>query len=194
VRNLFAIDHPTVLYNPSMRRLSLSLAFTAALLAPALQAQTPEPQITAAVPACPPTATLDQLITAIDAAVSGPANQDRTCFRALFLPDARLIPIRIAADGTAAPRILTVQDWIDAVAKRGSTVLTEHQLKVKTETWAHIAHLWSTYETKIGADSKPADRGINSIQAVFDGKRWQVIEITWQAEVPADPVPAKYLP
>jgi hypothetical protein len=175
-----------------MRRSILFLALAAALLAPTLYSQ--EPQQTAAVPACPPTSTLDQLITAIDAAVSGPANQDRTCFRALFLPDARLIPIRIAADGAATPHILTAQDWIDAVAKRGSTVLTEHQLKVKTETWAHIAHLWSTYETRIGTDSKAADRGINSIQAIFDGKRWQVIEITWQAEKPEDPVPAKYHP
>jgi hypothetical protein len=182
----------------------LFLALAAAAVAPAIlasapRAQEPEPKITAAVPACPSTATLDQLITAVDAAVSGPGNQDRTCFRALFLPDARLIPIRIAADGTATPRILTVQDWIDAVAKRGSASFIEHQVKVKTETWAHIAHLWSTYEThaapEAGAtEGKLMDRGINSIQAVFDGKQWKVIEITWQAEIPADPVPEKYLP
>jgi hypothetical protein len=182
-----------------MRHLSVFLSLTAALFAHALQAQTPEPKITAALPACPSTATLDQLITAIDAAVSGPGNQDRTCFRALFLPDARLIPIRIAADGTAAPRILTVQDWIDAVAKRGSASFIEHQVKVKTETWAHIAHLWSTYETHAAPDAgategKLMDRGINSIQAVFDGKQWKVIEITWQAQTPAEPVSAQYLP
>lgn len=144
--------------------------------------------------ACPSTATLDQLISAIDAAVSGPADKDRACFRALFLPDARLIPIRIAADGTAAPLILNVDGWIAAVSKRGSMVLTERQIKVRTESWAHIAHLWSTYTTSIGTDDKPADRGINSIQAVFDGKQWHIIEITWQAEKPDDPVPAKYLP
>jgi len=152
-----------------------------------------------AVPACPSTATLDQLIAAIDAAVSGPANKDRTCFRQLFLPDARLIPIRIAADGTATPRILTVDGWIEAVSKRGSSVFYEHQIKVSTESWAHMAHLWSTYETRTTPDGKPPegnvlDRGINSIQAVFDGKRWQVIEIVWQAETSADPVAAKYLP
>ena len=172
-----------------MHRLSLSLTLAAVLLAPTLHAQ-PAP----AVPPCPSTATLDQLITAIDASITGPANKDRTCFRALFAPDARLIPVRIAADGTATPHILSVQDWIDAVAKYGATPIAEHQLKVKTETWAHIAHLWSTYETKIGADSKPADRGINSIQAIYDGQQWHVISITWQAETPADPVPEKYLP
>jgi hypothetical protein len=187
-----------------MRRPILFLTLAAALFAsvlraPALQAQAPELKITAAVLACPSTATLDQLITAIDAAVSGPGNQDRSCFRALFTPDARLIPVRIASDGTATPHILTVQDWIDAVAKRGSAAFYEKQINVRTESWAHIAHLWSTYETRTTPDGKPPegkvlDRGINSIQAVFDGKQWHVIEITWQAEIPADPVPAKYLP
>ena len=177
-----------------MRRPILFLALTVAVLAPVLRAQEPKPLIAAQVPACPSTATLDQLITAIDAAISGPANKDRTCFRRLFLPEARLIPIRIAADGTATPRILTVDGWIEAVSKRGSDVFYERQIKIRSESWAHIAHLWSTYETRTTPDGKPLDRGINSIQAVFDGKQWQVIEIIWQAETPADPVPAKYLP
>ncbi len=149
---------------------------------------------TAPPTACPQTTTLDDLVKAIDAAVSGPANQDRACFRALFTADARLIPIRIAADGTATPRILTVQDWIDAVAKRGSGVFYEHQIKVRTESWAHLAHLWSTYTTSETPAGKPIDRGINSIQAVYDGKQWHVIEIVWQAETPAEPVAEKYLP
>ena len=176
-----------------MRRLLLILALAAVPFTSAIHAQSDEPQL-ATVPACPSTATTDQLVAAIDAAISGPANKDRTCFRQLFLPDARLIPIRIAADATATPRILTVQDWIDAVAKRGNTILIEKQLNVKTETWAHLAHLWSTYETKIGEGPKAGDRGINSIQAVYDGKQWHIQEIVWQAETPADPVPAKYLP
>lgn len=144
--------------------------------------------------ACPQTTTLDALIKAIDAAVSGPANKDRTCFRALFTADARLIPIRIAADGTATPRILSVQDWIDAVAKRGSSVFYEHQIKVRTESWAHMAHLWSTYTTSETPTGKPIDRGINSIQAIYDGAQWHVIEIVWQAETKAEPLPEKYLP
>jgi len=162
-----------------MRRLLLLLTLAAAPVAPFLQAQSSQPQ-PAAPAACPSTATLDQLINAIDDAVSGPADKDRTCFRQLFLPDARLIPIRIAAGGTATPVVLTVDGWIEAVRKRGT-------------------QLWSTYETRTTPDGKPPegkvlDRGINSIQAVYDGKQWHVQEILWQAETPADPVPAKYLP
>jgi hypothetical protein len=179
-----------------MRRTLFVLALTAVLFAPALSAQ--ESNATA-VPACPSTATLDQLIAAIDAAISGPADKDRICFRQLFAPDARLIPIRIAPDGKATPRVLTVDGWIDAVRARDHQVFYERQIKVRTETWAHLAHLWSTYETRTSPNGKPPDgkvldRGINSIQAVFDGTRWKVIEILWQAETPADPVSEKYLP
>ena len=176
--------------------------FAAAVLAASLsttlhaQASAAKPPI---VTVCPSAATLDELIEAIDAAVSGPGNQDRTCFRGLFAPDARLIPIRIGADGTVTPRILTVQDWIDAVAKRGNAVFYERQVKVSAESWDHMAHLWSTYETRTTPDGKPPDgkvidRGINSIQAIFDGKQWHVIQIVWQAQTPANPVPEKYLP
>jgi hypothetical protein len=175
-----------------MRRPILFLALTAALLAPLLRAQSPQPTVTTAAPGCPSRATLDQLITAIDAAVSGPADKDRTCFRELFLPDARLIPMRKTGDATAEIHILTVDGWIDAVRKRGSQVFYERQIKVRTETWDQIAHLWSTYETRTTPDGKPPegkvlDRGINSIQAVFDGKQWHVIEIL---KIPAmTPVP-----
>ena len=164
----------------------LLAAFT--VIAPALRAQTASPAT------CPPTATLDQLITAIDDAVSGPADKDRTCLRDVMLPEARLIPVSKHPDGTIAPRILSLNEYIDAVRERGSEVFYERQIKVKSETYGPIAQLWSTYEVRPTPDGKAEMRGINSIQAVFDGQRWRVIEITWHAETSADPVPAQYLP
>ena len=111
-----------------------------------------------------------------------------------MLPDARLMPLVKQADGTVAPRILSVDGWIDAVRKRGSAVFYERQVKVTTETYGHLAHLWSTYETRATPDGPAEVRGINRIQAAFDGKRWRVISILWQAETPEEKVPATYLP
>jgi hypothetical protein len=163
-----------------MHRMLILLALTS--LAPVfVQAQTPT------TTPCPPTHTLDQLITALDNAITGPANKDRACWRQLFLPDARLIPI-----GANGPHILTVDDWITAVAKNGDAVVTEHQIKYQSEAFGHIAHLWSTYSTTLAG--KPVARGINSIQAVYDGQSWHVIEILWQAENATDQIPAQYLP
>jgi hypothetical protein len=175
-------------------RLNLLLpALALAFLTTGIGAQSPSPP--AATSACPPTTTLDELIKAIDAGVSGPASKDRACMRDMMLPEARLSPIAKAADGSFEPHILTIDGWIEAVKKRGDAVLYEHQVKVSSEVYGHVAHLWSTYELRIDkADGPPTVRGINSIQAVYDGQRWRILDILWQAETPDLPVPTKYLP
>lgn len=160
----------------------------AVMLVPALRAQQSH------VASCPSTATLDDLTKALDDGVSGPGNKDRTCLRAILLPDARLSPIHKAQDGSFAPRVLTVDDWIAAVAKRGSEAFYERQIKVTTESYGHFAHLWSTYEIRPTPDGKPEMTGINSIQAVFDGSQWKVLSILWEPDTTAGPVPRKYLP
>ncbi len=70
----------------------------------------------------------------------------------------------------------------------------EKQVKVKFETYGHVAHLWSTYEIRSTPDGKPEVIGINSIQAVYDGTRWRVLSILWESNATAGPVPEKYLP
>jgi hypothetical protein len=175
-----------------MKRFPVFLILVAAILGPQLPAQAPASASAAA--ACLPAGTIDELIKAIDDAVSGPADKDRTCLRAVMLPEARLSPIAKAEDGSFAPHILTVDGWIEAVRKRGSTAFYERQIKVSTDTYGHIAHLWSTYEIRPTPDGKAQVRGINSIEAVNDGTRWRVLQILWQAETPAEPVPARYLP
>ena len=174
-------------------RIALFLAVGSSLLVPALYAQS-EAKTQSIVPACGPSATLDQLIRSMDEAVSGPADKDRTCLRQLLLPEARLIPVAVAADGTATPHILTVDGWIEAVGKRGHDEFYERQIKIKSEIYGHIAHLWSTYEIRPTPDGKATVRGINSIQAVFNGKQWHILQVFWQAETPAEPLPEKYLP
>ena len=169
---------------PIARSLRL-LALLPLFVAPAVFAQSaPAPA------ACPPIPTLDKLIVALDDAVSGPGNKDRTCMRQLMLPEARLIPV--SATGTM--RVLTVEDWITAVGKRGADAFYEVQIESPAENYGRIAQLWSTYEIRPTADGKPEARGINSIQAVFDGQNWKVLEIVWQAETPQTPIPEKYLP
>ena len=120
-------------------------------------------------PSCPTTATLPDLIKAVDDAVSGPANKDRTCMKQIFAPDARLIPLAKGQDGTWAPHVLTVDDWITRVAKRGSVPFYERQIKYSVDQYGHMAHIWSTYEVRETPDGKATVRGINSMQAFYDG-------------------------
>ena len=144
--------------------------------------------------ACPSTKTIDELITAIDAAVSGPADKDRSCMRQLFVADARLVPLVKGPDGNFVPKTLTLDDWIARVKAHGSEVFYEKQIKYSSDVFGHEAHIWSTYETRSAPDGKPLARGINSVQAVNDGSGWKVEQILWETESPADPLPEKYLP
>jgi len=90
--------------------------------------------------------------------------------------------------------VLTADDYISRSAKRGDKAFYERQIKYSSEVYGNIAHLWSTYEIRESPDGKAIMRGINSIEAVNDGTRWRVLEISWQAESPQNPLPAQFLP
>jgi len=176
---------------------ALLLFAAAGLLASPLHAQTPvEAPVAVPVAApvvCHPTPTIDDLVIALDEAISGPVDKDRTCLRALLTPDARMVPTSKAADGSYVAHPLTIDGWIERVKKRGG-ILYEVQVKVKPEVYGHIAHLWSTYEIRETPNGKAQVRGINSIQAINDGTRWRIFDVFWQAETPEEKVPVEYLP
>jgi hypothetical protein len=173
-----------------MSRLIVLLAFSAALLSPAINAQSDSAASDSNVSACPAATTLDELTKALDEAVSGPGNKDRTCLRELMLPGARLTPL-LKALGKVGPHNLTVDEWIKAVAKRGRQELYERQVKVTKEEYGHMAALWSEYEIRPTPDGKATQHGVNSIQALYDGSRWRVLAVLWETEATADTAPVE---
>jgi hypothetical protein len=177
-----------------MKRTALLLALMCAQLVCHAQQAQPVPLGPLEKTQCLPTTNLVELIKALDDAVSGAGNKDRACFRDLLLPNARLVPVSKTQQGIIAPHILSVDEWIQAVAQRGDKVFYERQVKFKTEQFGNIAHLWSTYEIRDTPDGKAEARGINSIQAINDGTRWRVLSIEWETESSAGPIPSQYLP
>jgi hypothetical protein len=129
---------------------------------------------------------------ALDAAITGPADKDRACMKALLIPEARLMFVSLGADGTPGYRLETVDDWIARVKALGRAMLEEKQLKFHIERYGNIAHLWSSYALQ--SDGKQVARGINSIQAIKEAGGWRVTSIMAQAESAAAPLPKKYLP
>jgi len=134
------------------------------------------------------------IIKALYDVISGPAGQARKWdrMRSLFVPGARLIPA-----GGPQPRVLTVDEYIARAAptleKNG---FFEREISSKVETYGHITHTFSTYESRHTAqDEKPFTRGINSIQLFNDGTRWWIVTVYWDSEQrPNNEIPAKYLP
>jgi hypothetical protein len=129
---------------------------------------------------------------AIDAAITGPADKDRACMKALLIPEARVMFVSLGADGAPTYRLETLDDWIARTKARGHVMVEEKQLKFQIERYGNIAHLWSSYTIHI--DGKQVARGINSIQAIKEAGGWRVTGIMVQAESATAPLPKEYLP
>jgi hypothetical protein len=130
--------------------------------------------------------------SALDAAITGPADKDRASMRALLIPEARMTVVSIGADGAPSYRLETLDGWIARVQARGRAVLEEKQLKFHIERYGNIAHLWSSYTLQ--SDGKQVARGINSIQAFKEAGGWRIASIMLQAESVTAPLPEEYLP
>src|SRR5216110_3244049 len=139
-----------------MLRTLVSATILTGALAGSAMAQAPDAGC--AVPSEP-----EGIPAAIDAAISGPADKDRACMKALFIPEARMMFVSLGADGAPSYRLETLDYWIVRVKARGNAVLEEKQLKFTIERYGNIAHVWSNYT--LHSDGKQVARGINSIQA-----------------------------
>ena len=139
---------------------------------------------------------LDSIMKAVYAVISGDAGKPRDWdrFRSLFHKDARLIPAGKNKEGVVGAKAFTPEDYITRSApffeKEG---FYESELARRVETYGHIAHVFSTYESRHAPNDKPFARGINSFQLLNDGKRWWVLTIYWEGETAENPIPKEYL-
>ena len=141
---------------------------------------------------------IDAIVTAAYAVISGPAGQKRDWDRerTLYFPGARLIPTAKAGENVdPTPQILDVDGFIARVepffAENG---FYETEIARRTEQFGRMAQVWSTYESRHDlSDPEPFMRGINSIQLFHDGARWWIVNIYWQQESVLHPIPEKYL-
>jgi hypothetical protein len=168
------------------------------LLSSGINAQDQTPK---SAPATPPAAnpkdvdSIDHIMTAVYDVISGPPgprNWDR--MRSLFYEGARLIPSWRDDKGNIKTRSMTPDEY----AKNGAAYFDkegffEVAVANRIETWDHIAHVWSTYESRHAKGEKPFARGINSFQLYYDGTRWWILTIYWQGEDPSHPIPENYL-
>ena len=141
---------------------------------------------------------VDGIITALYQSISGEKGEPRNweMFNDLFSPDAKLIPTGKDDKGKT-----NYGYWTPAEYKgQAEAYLVEngfHEIEIYrvTESYGPILHLFSTYESRNSIkDEEPFNRGINSIQLLFDGERWWIMNIFWSHETKENPIPAKYLP
>ncbi|NMM47310.1 hypothetical protein [Marinigracilibium pacificum] len=140
---------------------------------------------------------VDSIIETLYSVISGEKGEKRNWekFKYLFHPEARLIPT-IKNDKGLGVNYLTPQDYINRFGQKlEENGFYEKEIHRVTERFGNIVHLFSTYESyQSKTDNTPFARGINSIQLLYDGTRWWIINIYWQSESSKHPLPDKYLP
>lgn len=143
---------------------------------------------------------IEAIVASVYDVISGPAGKARDWdrFRSLFVPDARLMPVRPGKPEPGSHNDIApfgVEDYIQrsspAMLQSG---FAERGIANRVEAFGNIAHVWSTYESRHApTDPQPYARGINSITLIKDGNRYWVVQILWDSERPGSPIPEKYL-
>jgi hypothetical protein len=186
----------------AMRCRSLIFAALASLIGAATATETAAPPaqpVMTPIPAAAPkdVDSIDHIVAALYDVISGPAGQARDWkrMRSLFVPGGRLMALepRRKESGLGL-YVLSVNDY---VALSGALIekhgFHEREIARRMDRYAHIAHLYSTYEGRLD-DDPTVMRGINSIELMNDGARWWIVSVYWEEETKATPLPAEYLP
>ena len=194
-----------------MRRLFSSLLFCIALgtMARAQKAEAVKPMemppsapvmtpadLAAKVPAPRPddVKSVDAIIKAAYESISGPAGaRDWKRFRSIFLPQARFTEVGEGEDGGTIIISWGVEDFIrDAGAIFAKEAFYENGMVNEAAGYGNMRQVLSSYESRHAVGEKPFSRGINSFQALNDGKRWWIVSIFWDSERPDNPLPEKF--
>lgn len=142
-------------------------------------------------------ATLDGIIKAYYEVVSGAKGDKSQKERdfSLHRHDAKVTTIGKDKEGNFTVRETKLEGYYEGKGPIITSNFFEYEIARKTEQFGATAHIWSTYEFKLGAEDGPVSgRGINSIQLFNDGKRWWITAEMWDNRAEAGAIPPRYLP
>ncbi len=134
---------------------------------------------------------IDAIMVAIYASISGPAGpRDWDRLRSLMLPKGRLTESIVDAQGRNTLRQWSVEEFIaDTSPLFAAQPFYEKALVNKVQRFGNVAQVFTSYASRSAPDSRPFQRGINSMQLVYDGKRWWVLSILWDIERKGNALP-----
>lgn len=181
----------------TLRLAAASILGVAALTGAALTASPAAAQAPASNPMSKPASadatSIDNLILATYAVISGPAGEKRDWnrFRALFLPEARMTIVSLR-EGKLAFSHMTPEEYTTrSGANLEKNGFFENEIKRRVDGYGQMATVSSVYESRrLASDAKPFARGMNSFQLVNDGTRWWIANLMWEGENAGAQLPA----
>ena len=143
-------------------------------------------------------ATIESTVRAFYDAISAPAGGklDRDRLRSLFVPTGRIVVVRPPRSSRAADVVFLSPEEYAAISdsQTVSRGFFDHNLANQIERFGVMAHVFSTYESRFDRDAtKPAARGIKSIQLLNSDNRWYIVQVYFDSERPDNPIPEQYL-
>lgn len=137
---------------------------------------------------------IDGMVKAFYETISGPVGTPRQWGRdrTLYAPGIQFFSI-VRSGGKVSVRRLNHSQYVnsnnESLVRDG---FMETEIGRVTRRFGNIAHVFSTYQWQT-ADKKASGRGINSIEMLFDGKRWWITAASWDEETPENKIPKEYL-
>ncbi len=139
--------------------------------------------------------TIDGLIESLYASISGPAGErDWEFFHSLYKSNAIMGAMRMTPDGKVVYSGFTPEEYVE---RNGPFFVEngfwEEELHRETHEYGELAHVFSSYEFRTENNGEEIrQRGINSLQLVYEVDRWWIVSIQWNAERDALPLPKKF--
>lgn len=72
------------------------------------------------------------------------------------------------------------------------TAFYEGEINREVRVFGNIAHVWSTYETRLVKNGPVVRRGINSVQLYYSENRWWIISWTFDKERGSTKIPQTF--
>lgn len=128
--------------------------------------------------------------------ISGPIGEKRDFdrFRSLFHPEARFVYSYWNADHSqASTMVMNTEEFIGKLGYLDAKGFYEHEITNVTHTFGSVTQVFSSYRFTTEDKSIPDGAGITSYELFYDGNRYWILSMFWQAENAVDKIPAKFL-
>lgn len=139
---------------------------------------------------------IDAIVKSLYDVISGPAGErDWERFKSLFTPNARMSSLSPARSGQLAYVSMTPEEYRDKNAPFfNQNGFWEEELGRQETRFGELASVMSAYQFRLQKEGEPAQRGVNSLQLVYDQGRWWIANIIWNTEREDNKIPASLLP
>ena len=136
-------------------------------------------------------AELGSIINSLYDVISGDmgAARDWGRFQALFAPNATMTAV-VSNGGKSNMASMTPEQYQEQNTEVfKTTAFYEEELGRKVTEFNGVATVLSAYQFRLQKGGEVAQRGVNSIQAVYHDNRWWITSIVWSSETPENKIP-----